>query len=314
MLEITLPLISAMIKAEVTREIRWNSFPGSVIHGIIGFRLKDISCVAPHRNCKKCFLAESCAYGVIYESLTPPDAERMKLYPQTPHPVRITVYPWDKPILTEGESFEIRITLMGKAISNFLSVLLSLESGLTGGVGRKHGGERGTAEILSVQDSITGENRDWASLKHNYANILCSDPLTGLVINSDSINLNFTSPLKVVTNGKANFKPTFRDITSTLCRRLGNLSYFFGEELNIDYKGMLSTAAQLPFDSSLKRARAIRYSSRQEKTINISGVVGEMRIENCPNDLYRLLHVGQYVGAGKSTTMGLGDYRIVKSV
>ncbi|MCD6161674.1 MAG: CRISPR system precrRNA processing endoribonuclease RAMP protein Cas6 [candidate division Zixibacteria bacterium] len=308
---INLPLISVTIKVKVTRAIKWNSFPGSVIHGIIGYKLKDYSCVMAHRNCNKCFLVHSCAYGMIYESPVPPDSKRMKLYPQSPHPIRVAVYPWDKPELKEGTVIEIGLTLFGKTAANLLMVLLSLESGFEAGIGRKYQGERGKAEIISLSDNLSKSEKPWSDLKKNYVGF--AHPV---VINNDrteisKIALHFKSPLKITTAGKSNYKPDFRDIIATLLRRASNLSYFFHDrELDLDYKGILQKAELLETVKDYSRVKAIRYSSRQSKTISISGVTGNLTINDCPPDLLYLLEVGQYTGLGKSTTMGLGDYEL----
>jgi hypothetical protein len=308
---IDLAVLSVSLKAEVTREIRWNSFPGSVIHGIIGFHLKELSCVVKHRNCKKCYLSHFCAHGMIYESPMPSDSKRMKLYPQTPHPIRIIVYPWDRTCLVEGEEFEIGISLYGRAVANHLMIMMSLEKALKEGIGRVHRGERGTARILSLRDGISGDSTNWAHLKTNYQNVACPKPLGEIADGASpkNIGLSVRSPLKIVVNGRVSFKPDLRDITSNLLRRLGNLSFFFGEnELELDHKGILAEAERTLIESRLKRVEAIRYSSRQEKTISLSGVVGEMHFRNCPPAISKLLHMGQFTGLGKGTTMGLGDY------
>ncbi|MBD3169941.1 MAG: CRISPR system precrRNA processing endoribonuclease RAMP protein Cas6, partial [candidate division Zixibacteria bacterium] len=299
------------IKTRVLREIRWNSFPGSVIHGVLGMHLKNMSCVVPHRNCVKCYLKYSCPYGIIYESPVPPDSEKMKLYPQIPHPIRIAAYPWRRPRLNTGEEFEVRLTLIGKSVSCLLMILMALEKGFSEGLGRKHNGERGRAELLYVGDAVTGIETNWKELGMNYSNVISAsniEELAGMTDDTD-ITISFLSPAKIVTRGKANFEPGLRDIMSPLLRRLGSLYYFHGDgEAEIDFSGVLDKANGIECDSEFKKVPAIRYSGRQSKTISISGFTGEMRIENCPGDIIRYLKMGQFIGLGKSTTMGLGDY------
>jgi hypothetical protein len=311
--DIGLSVLSASIKARVTREIRWNSFPGSVVHGVIGYKLKDLSCVVAHRNCVKCYLVQTCPYASIYESLVPPDAERMRLYPQTPHPLRIAVYPWDKPILNAGDEFEVNIVLFGKAANFLLPVLLAAESSFQEGVGRKHGGDRGRAEILSIKDRISNSERSWMNLTHEYVNFISSVPLGRLMRggNAGQTTIHIRTPLKLITGGKVNLNPGVRDLVSTLLRRIANLSYFYaGKEISLDFRGILARAEFVRSSNHLRRARAIRYSARQSKTIGLGGVIGEMRIEDCPEEIVALLEMGQHIGVGRGTTMGLGDYFI----
>ncbi len=312
--DLNMPVLSALIKAEVTRAIKWNSFPGSVIHGVIGYKLKEHSCVVAHKNCQSCYLVHSCAYGMIYESPVPQGSKRMRLYPQVPHPIRVTVYPWHKPETAEGEIFEVCINLYGKTVTNFLLVLLSLDSAFQEGIGRKYRGERGTAKIKTLLDKISGNEKPWTELKQNYSSFIHPVSINSLqrATVKQEIDLLFKSPLKITTEGKPNFKPDVRDILATLLRRISNLSYFYNDkELDLDYTGILAKAESINVEKDLKRVKAIRYSSRQNKTISISGVTGKMTMKKCPPDLISLLEMGQYTGIGKSTTMGLGDYEVI---
>jgi len=309
-----LPILSASIKARVTRDIRWNSFPGSVVHGVLGFKLKNLSCVVSHRNCRRCYVVHTCSYGTIYESPLPPDTKRMRLYPQAPHPIRIAVYPWDRPELKTSETFEVVIVLMGKAVTNSLLLILSLDGALKEGVGRKYGGERGRAEIISLKDRISGKEKEWKDLKDDYSDFISAVALKNLKRSKKAgdIAVHIRSPLKIITDGKSNFNPSLRDITSTLLRRLSNLSYFYNEkEIPLDYQSLLSKAESSPYSSEFKKVGAIRYSSRQSKTISMGGITGKMTIESCVPEISALLDVGVHIGLGKGTTMGLGDYSVL---
>ena len=308
-----LPVLSVVINVKAISNIVWNSFPGSVVHGIIGFRLKELSCVVKHRDCKKCFLTSSCAYGMIYESPVPPDSKRMRLYPQTPHPIRVTVYPWDKPITAAGDTFEIGITLYGKTATNLLVVLMSLGKGLEEGVGRAQNENRGKAKILKISDRLSGASIPWEKLKNDYHNIAEPRELSEISagMRLDDVVINFGSPLKITVNEKITFKPQPRDIAANLLRRIGNLSAFYGEsEIEPRANDLIGVAEKVEFSSNLKRIEAIRYSSRQSKTISMSGALGSMIIKSCPAELAKLLKMGEYIVVGKGTTMGLGDYRL----
>lgn len=312
---LTLPVLKAELKAIVTRAIWWNSFPGSVIHGVLGYALKDYSCVVAHRNCKNCYLVNECNYGMIFESPLPEGTQRMKLYPQAPHPIKLTVYPWDKAVLREGEHLTITITLYGKATVSLLMVLLSLERAFAEGIGRRSKGVRGSAVILSLTDCLRNRRYDWVSLKANYQNPISVQPLSDIIITpcASEISMRFKSPLKIVTEGRVNFNPSVRDVAANILRRLGNLHYFYERrELRLDFEKILTDAEGTEFESHLQKVSAIRYSSRQSQTISVAGLVGDIEIKNISDDLAQLLLLGQSLGVGKSTTMGLGDYEVRK--
>ncbi len=311
--EFDLPVIATELEVMVSRKIVWNSFPGSVVHGVLGMKLKERSCVVTHRQCGRCYLVQSCPYGAIYESKVPVDAERMRLYPQTPHPLRIAVCPWNRQTAEPGDRFRVNLYLYGQAVMFFLSALLAIDDALMDGIGRKHGGARGVGQLLSVRDFLGGREFDWQVLKRDYSTPVepCELYTLGNAGRKKSIKIGFTTPVKVVTAGKINFNPTVRDVTSALLRRMSNFQYFYNrKEPNIDYKGILAIADDLAAEYRMKRVQAIRYSSRQKKTLSVSGAIGTITIDNCPRDIQSILSAGQYLGVGKSTTMGLGNYSV----
>ncbi len=308
--QLELPLTSLTVKAVITRDIAWNSFPGSVIHGVLGYNLKELTCVASHRNCGRCFLVADCPYGMIFESPLPPGAKRMRLYPQSPHPLRLTIDPWSGPNTSEGESFAVGLTLFGRATTCGLLMLLSLVKAFQDGLGRKYKGDRGHARIIEVSDDLSGISHDWEELKNNFSQAANLKVLKDLIPGKSpsAVKISFQSPTKIITNEKVNFQPTARDIISNILRRLGNLVYFHGgHEMHLDYETLLNKAEAISAEYALKRVRAVRYSGRQEKKIDISGITGEITIANCPADLAAVLYAGSHIGIGKNTTMGLGE-------
>lgn len=60
--------------------------------------------------------------------------------------------------------------------------------------------------------------------------------------------------------------------------------------------------------------QASRWSSRQEKKIDISGLVGKIMIEGLNQPAWKLLQLGEHLHVGKGTTSGLGKYEIVNIV
>ena len=53
-----------------------------------------------------------------------------------------------------------------------------------------------------------------------------------------------------------------------------------------------------------------RKSSRQKQTLNIDGLIGEMAVTNIDKESYNLLKLGELIGVGKQTVMGLGKIEI----
>ncbi|RME29634.1 MAG: CRISPR system precrRNA processing endoribonuclease RAMP protein Cas6, partial [Candidatus Zixiibacteriota bacterium] len=174
-------------------------------------------------------------------------------------------------------------------------------------------GTRGTAEITHVADNLGTDIISWEDLTRHYQPIWSSRALSELAKPRQSpadCELEFTSPLRLVTRGRINYRPTPRDLTAALLRRLNNLANFFGDRAYPEIVDPLLTAArEVSFTSLLTRASAMRYSARQKKTVALNGLVGCLTIEQCPPELQHLFLMGQYLSVGKGSTLGLGAFR-----
>ncbi len=302
------------IKAElaVEKPIIWNSFPGSVLHGALGFTTKKRSCVTKTEKCEECFLKETCFYTLLFEAQVPKDSSRMRKYDRIPPGLRLTFDPWDAEKSDPGEKLIIGMTLFGQAIQTTISLLLSLEETFQKGIGRKsNNGDRGTANLDSIavgKTKILWENIDfeeelpvkvfhWREINFPF---------------SPSFRLKFTSPTRIKAGGKIASNPTFRDIFSTVVRRITNLAYFYGDvEFDVDFKGMVKVADSVKFESNFRQAEMARYSSRQMQRMSMNGIVGEMTVHDCPEQLLPWIALGSKLGLGKNTSMGMGRYEVV---
>ena len=55
----------------------------------------------------------------------------------------------------------------------------------------------------------------------------------------------------------------------------------------------------------------LRNSNRQKQRMNMDGIMGEMVFMGLDNESYRLLKLGEIIGVGKQTVMGLGKIEVV---
>lgn len=94
---------------------------------------------------------------------------------------------------------------------------------------------------------------------------------------------------------------------------MSSLAYFHcGEELNIDYKLLISQAEKIKIkDNNLAWIDWERYSSRQDVRMKLGGFVGTVSYEGDFRDFLPLLVIGQYTHIGKNCTFGLGKYEII---
>ncbi len=306
-----LKLTSLTLTGEIERPVVWNSFPGSVLHGVLGFTLKDLSCAVKGVKCEDCYLAVQCPYGIFLQSPRPPDSERMRKYKQVPSPLRLAVEPWDKPVLEPGERVKIEIVLTGKAAEHGIPVLMAFEKVLTEGVGRQDEQKRrGTIQLKTIEDAIRGESIRWADFHYDAGLPFQPVAWSELAASRREISsIEFTSPTRIVSGGRITASPSIRDILSTLFRRLTNLAYFHcGVEIEAPFKALLEEAATYSLPSNFQRIPAARYSGRQRARFRIDGATGSMDVSSLPSHFYPWLAAGSCLGVGKGAGMGMGKY------
>ena len=293
-------------------DIVWNSFPGSVLHGALGYTTRRRSCVIEEEKCEGCYLLDTCLYSQLFETRTPKDSSRMKKYPRIPPGLRLTFDGWDSSMIEAGEEFEVGLIFLGGAINTTISLLLSLQETFEHGIGSKNkDGSRGRADLLSI-NGAQGENIGIE--KFNFADeipIKITKWAEFANIESSSFTIRFVSPTRIVSQGRITENPDFRDIFATVLRRVSNVAYFHCDhELDVDYKGLVEQANHINFKSQFRRIKVSRYSARQMRRTMMDGIVGEMSILDCPEELLPWIAIGSKLGIGKNTSMGTGEYII----
>ncbi len=308
----SLRLLEIAVTLEVDNPITWGSFPGSVLHGALGFTVKKRSCIREDEQCETCRLLYECMYPRLFESMPPKGTERMRKYPRIPPGLRLKVEPWKQPVLKPGDGFTLGFTLLGKSIDDANQLLLALEDVIQRGLGRKSDkGGRGTAAVGAIlqpgADPIQWEALDFTE-KLPFTTRRWSEMVPAVL---PDFRIVFNTPTRIVSRGSVTSNPSFRDIFSTVLRRLSNLAYFYCEtEIDTDYRKLVNMADKVEYRSSFRRSEQTRYSARQKKRMAMDGLLGSMEVFNCPEELFPWLAIGSKVGIGKNTSMGMGDYNL----
>ena len=88
-------------------------FLGSAWRGALGHALRRTVCVTRLPACDPCMLLRSCPYPFLFESRTPPGAEKLTRYPRTPGPY--VLEPADQRFDTHDGTVNLGVTLFGPA-------------------------------------------------------------------------------------------------------------------------------------------------------------------------------------------------------
>ena len=307
-----LQLLSLKLELEAQTSIVWGSFPGSVLHGVLGFTIRRFSCATRRERCEGCFLQPYCSYALLFEVRTPETAARMRKYPTIPPGLQLTVTPWNLQELELGKCCSVGITLFGRASDTAALLLLALEDALSAGIGKKAANsERGIAKIISLKagEAESGSDLREEAVQPNIWRMTTWAELTAAPPQSFTIHL--LTPMRIVSGGKVTAAPSFRDLFATALRRVTNLAYFYSDcEIAVDFKALVQKAEAVPYRSEFRRVELSRYSARQYQRIQQNGLIGKMFVENCSPELGVWLLLASKMGLGKNTSMGMGEYRV----
>jgi hypothetical protein len=104
---------------------------------------------------------------------------------------------------------------------------------------------------------------------------------------------------------------------NAVVRRISALAAFHGRApIEADYRKIKEMALGLELvEREIRWAERRRYSSRQGQRMALGGFLGRFRfrVPQQAVDLVPWIDIGQWVGAGKAASMGLGQYRLGNS-
>ncbi len=283
-------------------------YPGSAWRGALGWSLKRTVCVIRHTACPDCLLYRSCVYPYLFETPPPPGTSKMRKYTAAPHPFVLQIE-----TRQQGTDYRLGLVLIGRAIRQFPYFVHALRA--AGGQGI--GSQRRAFDLREVRQAHGPELARWTTV---YAP---DQPLS--LPESDSpvippvpewIGMEILTPLRIKRDNHLVTPARFRfaDLFSALLRRISLLSYFHtGQPLDADFAGLIQRAATIEHHQPrLYWYDWTRYSSRQETTLEMGGMLGSITLRGQDlAEFWPYLWLGQWTHAGKGATLGLGRYRLL---
>ena len=310
-------------------------FLGSAWRGALGHALRRTVCVTRLPACDPCMLLRSCPYPFLFESRTPPGAEKLTRYPRTPGPY--VLEPADQRFDTRGATVNLGLTLFGPANAHLPYLAHALDQAGRNGLTAR----RVVLELRDVQAEARGDDAGkGAGLGAGTGHGESSGSHGGTAAGHDgwrtifepggrlspvaaehrappapppAVRVRLLTPLRVKRHehfvGASDFD--FRAFTGGLLRRISLLTYFFGETpLETDFAALLRRAESAPVTGcDLHWRELTRHSSRQRAKLQMGGLIGRFELAG-PGLLpfWPLLWLGQWTHAGKGCSMGLGRY------
>ncbi len=324
-------------------------FLGSTLRGALGGALRSIACVRERgTNCLTCALCEGCAYAYLFETPVPSAANRLRRLQHLPHPFIIEPPPLQPGGLNlePGSLLTFSMVLIGKATTYLPYVLLAASRMGAAGLGA----ERAVFQLIKAESDLPGwlmdavesgeSQRDDSELAVQAApsSLLLWTPdsaaINGLpkvtpsglqkVLSmqpteagaaGERVQVEFTTPVRLVEQGRVVSNLEFRVFIRSLLSRVSSLAIFHcgQDEQDLDYRSLVDAADMVnETEQDLSIRPLQRWSQRQQRTIGLDGLLGGVawRGEIMPL-LLPLIRIGQIVHVGKGTVFGLGRYRLL---
>lgn len=299
-LSVTIPVTSITVNLDLESANPVSGFIGATFRGGFGYTLKSLVCITKQESCSGCIFDSSCAYAFLFETSPQPDSVRMSKYKSVPHPFAMRAIQ-DKNTLTVG------LVLFGDAYKFIPHFIYTFNKLGTNGIGRNKVKYRVRDALWGDRVIYSGDNSDvFTGITPGSITVSPGKPAQG------EVRLKFLSPLTIRKDGRElSCFDTYSFFTSLL-RRLTNLNAFYGVERNvqIDPHCFIGGVKDLEFRENLKRENLSRYSTRQEKRLDYSGLTGEVILIGDIGTVLLLLRAGEITGVGKNTVFGSGVYKV----
>ena len=253
-------------------------FIGSMLRGAFGYALKKVTCINPAFTCSDCFATSNCLFYEFYEE--------KNIYHK---------YRFDFNL--DSDIFEFSFYLFEDSASKLPYILSAFEKlFLEYGLGKDRKKVEEFYIFLNAQEIY--KNKKFSLPKEYKQNF----EITSF---QKDVKLSFKTPLRLKKDNKF----------------LGAKEFKLEYLLNSIYQRYLKLTNQkqtkLPFEptyevveKNLRWKQLTRYSNRQKTKMNMDGLIGDIELKNIDEKNYKLLKLGEIIGAGKQTVMGLGKIEI----
>jgi len=303
-----LPLARYRFHLRATTPLNLPEWAGSVLRGAFGHALRKLACMTRQKECPGCPLHGTCPYPAIFAP--PPVAHRLQHFSQPPAPYVIEPAGWGARHLAAGESHYFDMVLVGRALRELPLVALAWRHALQSGIGPGDG----RAELSAIgQIAFDGaEQTVYTPESGSFREHETAGPRPPAA--ADRVTLELLSPLRLQENGRA-LPPNRLGAEALLvasARRASLMAEFHGAGApGWNFSALKTAAAAVDSEKQLKWQEWTRRSSRQQKIMQLGGVVGRWTLRGNLAPFLPALHLGQWLHIGKETVFGLGRYALI---
>jgi len=271
-------LIYYYIQVKINTNKKASYFIGSMIRGAMGYALKKITCINPSYMCEGCAITKDCLYYKVYEQ-------------------KNTFSPYRLEVELGSGKFDFGLYLFQEGCDGLQHILSALRIALTqNGISKNNFKFNNVTMIVNNKtflNNIAFENQKI------FPKIFILDNF------NSNIKIQLLTPLKIKKNNK--FLKNDLEIDDIL----RSINQRKEEYLN---KKQVFTLNYKPSYTSVIKKLEYRFLGRQAnkqvKNMKIDGIIGEIIVFGIDEYSYELLKLGELIGVGKQTVLGLGQIKI----
>ncbi len=327
----------------VKKTVKLPPFTGATFKGALGHAMMKVRYGQRDDICSACSCGSQCHYENLYEYIfnAPFDHQYLKNEHQSLNSrMRRKTYP--QPFILEppvggcylpGEILPLSFVLVGKAIEYFPFIICAFSLLKKGWLGSG----RGEVELEAVVDDCPLEHKQ-NSLIYDSASesivgpgqVLDFEQIREMLLEASSripfpgtlrIRLStpfrfrvaetFATPSRFRHEKKLEEVFTFELFMKNVLRRLTFLSLHSPPILDLDFHTLLDQAKSVKTSASTLRWYPWKkYSSRQNRKVNLDGVIGDVLFSGDLRESLPYLKMCEFLNVGKNCAFGLGKYQV----
>jgi CRISPR/Cas system endoribonuclease Cas6 (RAMP superfamily) len=288
-------------------------FKGSTFRGIFGMALKKVVCALKRQECTDCLLRDRCIYTTVFEIPSGPGSEGQ---PSPPHPFILEPTLSRQTHFQPGDDFEFSLILMGRSNDHLPYFVYAIEQMGRIGIGKQISGKRSQFLLkqISAGSRVIYDSSEKKLIKADLEHLSLDTSITEADHRPISrISLELLTPLRLKSENRLQADLPFHVLIRAALRRVAQVNnHFGGGEPDLDYRGLVARAEKIETENStLRWFDWQRYSNRQEQSMFMGGMVGEITYQGELTEFLPLLQYCEKVHLGKATTFGLGQIKVI---
>lgn len=300
-----LPILRLHLTVRAEGPLQLPPYAGSMLRGAFGHALLALSPL-PHTDGNPCALHASCPYCQLFAA-PPLSGHSLQKFSHMPQPYVIEPPVSGEQLLLAGQTFGFGLVLIGKALGMLPTVMQAWQRALHTGLGAGHT----PCTLVEVLD----ENgvQPLPVMDKQLSDLTPQLPPAPAL--DGQATLHFHTPLRLQVQGKPvrAGQLSARDLLVALARRSQLLCdvHLGAGAPQLDFSTLSIQATVITLqDEGLRWFDWGRYSQRQQKEMQLGGLLGHVHLQGDLAPFAQLLHQGQWLHVGKNASFGLGGYTL----